>query len=148
VNLQGQIIGINTAIATNSGGNEGIGSASPANLVRKVMNELLTKGKVTRAYLGVKLDSDFNSSTAQRLKLERVRGARVVEVYEDTPASRSGLKFDDVLVTFDGVEVQDENHLINLVKPHRSRSQSEAGDIPCREIHDHRSVSWRPHEAG
>jgi len=63
----------------------------------------------------VKLDSDFNSSTAQRLKLERVRGARVVEVYEDTPASRSGLKFDDVLVTFDGVEVQDENHLINLV---------------------------------
>ena len=115
MNLQGQIIGINTAIATNSGGNEGIGFSIPSNLVRKVMNELLSKGKVTRAYLGVKLDSDFNPATVQRLKLQRVRGARVVEVYKDTPASRSGLKFDDVVVTYDGIEVQDENHLINLV---------------------------------
>jgi serine protease Do len=114
-NLQGLIIGINTAIATNSGGNEGIGFSIPSNLVRKVMNELLAKGKVTRAYLGVKLDSDFNAATIQRLKLDRVRGARVVEVYKDTPAQRSGLKFDDVVVSFDGVEVQDENHLINLV---------------------------------
>src|SRR4029078_9886421 len=53
--------------------------------------------------------------TAARLKLDRIRGARVLEVYPDTPASRSNLKVDDVILTFNGVEVMDENHLINLV---------------------------------
>ena len=115
INLQGEVIGINTAIASNSGGNEGIGFSIPSNLVLQVIDQLLEYGKVNRAYLGVKLDPEFDLATAHRLKLDRLRGARVMQVYEDTPASRARLLFDDVILFFDGVEVHDENHLIHLV---------------------------------
>ncbi len=113
--LNGRVIGINTAIASSSGGNEGIGFSIPSNLVRRVVDQLLLYGKVRRAYLGVKLDSEFNAETARRLQLNRVRGARILEVYPSTPAASARLEFDDVILTFEGVEVQDENHLINLV---------------------------------
>jgi serine protease Do len=115
IDMQGQVIGINTAIASNSGGNEGIGFSIPSNLVRRVTEQLLETGKVTRAYLGVKLDPDFNADAAARLKLDRIRGARIMDVFPNTPASRANLQRDDVILTFDGVEVLDENHLINLV---------------------------------
>ncbi len=115
IDMQGQVIGINTAIASNSGSNEGIGFSIPSNLVRRVVDQLLEHGKVQRAYLGVTLDNDFNEDTAARLKLDRVRGARVVNIHANSPASRAGLKLEDVVLTFDGVEVLDENHLINLV---------------------------------
>ncbi|MCG6156717.1 S1C family serine protease [Rubinisphaera margarita] len=115
IDLSGRVIGINTAIASNSGGNEGIGFSIPSNLVRYVTEQLISHGKVRRAYLGVKLDPDFDLETAQKMGLDRVRGARVVDVYKNTPASRSGLIIDDVILYFGGVEVLDENHLINLV---------------------------------
>ena len=115
INLQGEVIGINTAIASNSGGNEGIGFSIPSNLVLQVIDQLLEYGKVNRAYLGVRLDNKFDLATAHRLKLDRLRGARVDQVYENTPASRANLKYDDVILFFDGVEVHDENHLIHLV---------------------------------
>jgi serine protease Do len=63
----------------------------------------------------VSLDNDFNSDTATRLKLDRLRGARVVGIKKDSPAARAKLEIDDVVLTFDGIEVLDENHLINLV---------------------------------
>jgi serine protease Do len=106
---------VNTAIASNSGGNDGIGFSIPSNLVKQVVDQLLEHGRVQRAYLGVKLDPDFDSAAAARLKLDRAKGARVVEAYPNTPASKAGLKFDDVVLSFDGIDVQDENHLINLV---------------------------------
>lgn len=115
INLQGEVIGVNTAIASNSGGNEGVGFSIPSNLVRKVMEELLEYGRVQRAYLGVKLDSNFDQAVASRLKMERPQGARVVEVYPNTPAARASLAPDDVIVRFNQEYVQDENHLINLV---------------------------------
>lgn len=115
IDMSGRIIGINTAIASNSGGNEGIGFSIPSNLVRYVTEQLLSAGHVRRAYLGVKLDPDFTLETAQKLGLDRVRGARVVDVYPETPAARSGLMLDDVILFFGKIEVQDENHLINLV---------------------------------
>ncbi len=115
IDMQGQVIGINTAIASQSGGNEGIGFSIPSNLVRRVIDQLLEHGKVTRAYLGVSLDDDFTSDEAANLKLDRLRGARVVSSHPDSPAARADLKKDDVILTFDGIEVLDENHLINLV---------------------------------
>ena len=115
IDMQGQVIGINTAIASNSGGNEGIGFSIPSNLVRRVIDQLLEYGKVTRAYLGVSLDNDFNADTASRLQLDRLRGARVVGIKDDSPAARARLEIDDVVITYDGIEVIDENHLINLV---------------------------------
>jgi serine protease Do len=115
VDVTGRVVGINTAIASSSGGNEGIGFSIPSNLAQRVMEQLLEHGVVSRAYLGVKLDPQFDIRQATRLQLDRVQGARVTLVYPNTPAARANLQTEDVVLTFDGVEVQDENHLINLV---------------------------------
>ena len=80
-----------------------------------MVNDLLERGEVQRAYLGVMLDPDFTPEKAKQLKLDRVRGARITEVYQASPAARAGLVADDVVLSFDGIEVIDENHLINLV---------------------------------
>ncbi len=115
VDLDGRIVGINTAIASNSGGNDGIGFSIPSNLARRVVGELLRDGRVRRAYLGVKLDPNLDAAMVHRLRLDRVVGARVTQVYPRTPAARAELQYNDVVLQFDGVSVQDENHLINLV---------------------------------
>lgn len=115
IDLQGRVIGINTAIASSSGGNEGIGFSIPSNLAQRVMEQLLEHGVVHRAYLGVRLDPQFDLKTAKTLKLDRVRGSRVTQVYPNTPAARANLQVEDVVLAFDGMDVQDENHLINLV---------------------------------
>ncbi|QDT64626.1 S1C family serine protease [Calycomorphotria hydatis] len=115
INLHGQVIGINTAIASSSGGNEGIGFSIPSNMARRVVDQLLTKGRVDRAYLGVKLDPNFDALAARRFNLDRLRGARVIIVYDGTPAAKANLRRDDVILSFAGIEVLDENHLINLV---------------------------------
>lgn len=115
INLKGQLVGINTAIASTHGGNEGIGFSIPSNLVHHVADHLLEYGEVKRAYLGVKLDSEFDFETAKALELFRVSGARVLEVYPNTPAARAKLQYNDVVLEFDGNEVRDESHLINLV---------------------------------
>lgn len=117
IDMYGTVVGINTAIASNGGGNEGIGFSIPSNMVRRVFEQLVAHGRVRRAYLGVELDNDFNETTAKRLGLTRARGARIMRVYnqKNSPAVRAGLKPDDVILKFNGVEVVDENHLINLV---------------------------------
>jgi serine protease Do len=114
IDLEGRLIGINTAIASTHGGNEGIGFSIPSNLVRHVVNHLLEYNEVRRAYLGVKLDSEFDYDAASALKLYKVRGARILEVYPQTPADRARLQYDDVILEFDGREVLDESHLINM----------------------------------
>ena len=115
IDLQGKLIGINTAIASTHGGNEGIGFSIPSNLVHRVVDHLLEYGIVRRAYLGVKLDSEFDYEAAQQLSLYRTRGARILEVYPNTPAARADLRYNDVILEFNGTEVLDESHLINKV---------------------------------
>ncbi|MDA0284864.1 MAG: trypsin-like peptidase domain-containing protein [Planctomycetota bacterium] len=123
IGLQGKLLGINTAIASTHGGNEGIGFSIPSNLVRHVVSHLLEYGSVRRAYLGVKLDSEFDYEAAQQLSLYRSRGARILEVYPNTPAAQADLKYNDVILEFNGVEVLDESHLINRV------SLSDVGEL-------------------
>lgn len=115
IDLQGRVVGINTAIASSSGGNEGIGFSIPSHLALRVMEQLLEHGIVHRAWIGVKLDEKFDSRVAAKLKLDRAQGTRINEVFPNSPASRAGLQFDDVVLSFDGVDVQDHDHLINLV---------------------------------
>jgi len=115
IDTQGRVIGINTAIASNSGGNEGIGFSIPSNLVKFVVEQLLEHGRVQRAFLGVALDEEFSAEDAARLELDRIRGARVTEVYQDTPAARAKLRYNDVILSFDGFDIEDQNHLIHLV---------------------------------
>ncbi|HUG20782.1 MAG TPA: trypsin-like peptidase domain-containing protein [Planctomycetaceae bacterium] len=115
IDTHGRVIGINTAIASNSGGNEGIGFSIPSNLVRFVVEQLVENGQVKRAFLGVALDEDFTVEESFRLKLDRLKGARVTEVYANTPADRAKLRYNDVILSFDGYDIEDHNHLIHLV---------------------------------
>ncbi|NBT13640.1 MAG: PDZ domain-containing protein [Planctomycetia bacterium] len=115
VNLRGEVVGLNTAIASNSGGSEGIGFAIPIRMVMFVTRQLVETGTVSRAYLGVKLDNGFTQRAAQRLGMVRPVGARVKEVTKGSPADTAGIRVDDVIVEFDGTPIEDDDHLVSLV---------------------------------
>jgi serine protease Do len=115
LNLRGEVVGINTAIASSSGGNEGVSFAIPINLAKFVAQQLVTQGQVDHAYLGVQLDNEFNLEKAQRLGLNRVRGALVKGVTPRSPAYFANLQVDDLVVSYNGVVVEDDDHLVNLV---------------------------------
>jgi serine protease Do len=115
VNLDGEVIGINTAIASHSGSNSGVAFSIPVNLVKRVVKQLIETGSVTRGYLGVHLAQTMEPARALELGLERVQGALVESIHPDSPASRAGLRADDVILQIDGIAIRNENHLINLV---------------------------------
>ncbi len=115
LNLDGEVIGINTAIASQSGGSSGVAFSIPINLVKQVMRQLLERGSVARGYLGMQLAAVFEPADAYRLGLDRVQGALVEVVYPDTPAAQAGLRPDDVVLQLEGAPVRNENHLINAI---------------------------------
>jgi serine protease Do len=115
MNLRGEVVGLNTAIASSSGGNDGIGFSIPINMVMAVARQLVTNGVVVRAYLGVHLDIRFNEEVARRLGLPRLTGARVSQVTPNSPAATARLLVDDVILEFNGVAINDDNHLVNTV---------------------------------
>ncbi len=115
VNLRGEVVGVNTAIASNSGGSEGIGFAIPVPMVSFVARQLVEHGTVSRAYLGVTLDRSFSQRTAERLGMLRAVGARVSGVTKNSPADAAGIRPDDVILEFDGQPVDDDDHLVSLV---------------------------------
>jgi S1-C subfamily serine protease len=115
VNLDGEVIGLNTAIASHHGGNSGVAFSIPINLVQRVMRQLLEKGSVTRGYLGLQLAQAFEPADALRLGLDRVQGALVEAVYPDTPAAAAGLRANDVVLQVDQTPIRNENHFINLI---------------------------------
>ena len=104
VNLKGELIGINAAIASKTGGFMGIGFAIPVNLANKVMQDLLTTGKVTRGWLGVYIQN-ITPDLAKAMDIEGARGAIVSSVQEDSPAEKAGLKEGDVILKFNGKTV-------------------------------------------
>ena len=110
VDADGRLIGINTAIYSRSGGNQGIGFAVPVNLARNVMDSLIKTGKVTRGYLGVSIQ-DINPALAKEFNLKNDKGALVADVVPNGPADKAGLKSGDVIVQFNGKPVADSRHL-------------------------------------
>jgi serine protease Do len=110
VDADGRLIGINTAILSRSGGNQGIGFAIPANLARDVMGSLIKDGRVTRGYLGVMIQ-DINPALAKEFKLKETKGALVGDVTADSPAQKAGIKSGDVILEFNGKTVTDSRHL-------------------------------------
>ncbi len=115
VNLRGEVVGLNTAIASNSGGSEGIGFAIPISMVMFVTDQLVRTGTVSRAYLGVTLDSVFTNEAANQLGLVRPVGARVSAVTKGSPADVAGILPNDVIVEFDGAAIEDDDHLVSMV---------------------------------
>jgi serine protease Do len=115
LNLRGEVIGINTAIATNSGKNEGIGFAIPTSMVDVVVKQLVENGTVQRAHLGVSLDDKFGPAQAARIGLLRPEGARITAVEPKSPAEVAAIQVGDVILSYNGKHVDDESHLMNLV---------------------------------
>ncbi|HVS34061.1 MAG TPA: trypsin-like peptidase domain-containing protein, partial [Gemmataceae bacterium] len=115
VNLEGEVVGVNTAIASNTGGNSGVAFSIPINLAKRVVKQLLEKGSVTRGYLGVKTAGSFEAADAAKLGLDRAQGAWIESVYPDTPAAAAGVKANDVILALDGAPIRNENQLINQI---------------------------------
>ncbi|MFQ6617763.1 MAG: PDZ domain-containing protein, partial [Fidelibacterota bacterium] len=108
------VIGINTAIVSRTGTYAGIGFAIPVNMAEKVMNDIIEKGRVIRAWLGVYIRS-LDQDLANSLGLESPEGALVASVVENSPADKAGLKVYDVIVSFNGEKVKDSAQLRNMV---------------------------------
>src|SRR5881296_1381452 len=116
-NLRGEVIGINTAIVATG---QGIGFAIPANMVKRVTSQLIDRGKVTRGWVGVAVQP-LTPELAQALGMKLAKGAVVSRVYPSSPAAAAELHQNDVILTFDGVTVEDYNHL------HRLAAETEVG---------------------
>jgi serine protease Do len=115
LNLRGEVIGLNTAIASASGANEGIGFAIPINMAMVIADQLIERGLVVRAYLGVRLDSSFGPAEAAKIGLSRPEGARVSGITRSSPAEQARILVGDIILEFDGMRIEDDMHLINLV---------------------------------
>jgi serine protease Do len=114
VDVQGALVGINTAIFSQSGGWQGIGFATPVNLAKDVLAQLRARGKVVRGYLGVGA-MPVSPEVAQRSGVDEKRGAIVAEVVEGSPAARAGLKQGDVIVAFEGRPIRTPRDLTRAV---------------------------------
>jgi serine protease Do len=113
-NMAGEVVGINTAIFSQSGGNIGIGFAIPVNLVKSLVPELESKGSVTRGWLGVSVQP-VTTDLARSFGLEKERGALVGDVVAQGPAEKAGIKRGDVIVSYDGKQVDQSSSLPGLV---------------------------------
>ena len=117
LNSSGDLIGINTAIYSNGyfdKGNQGVGFAIPSNMVKKVMSDLISYGKVVRSYIGVQIQP-INDTAAKALGLKSSLGALVANVIDDGPADNAGIETGDVIVEFDGMTIKSVDHLRNNV---------------------------------
>jgi len=114
VNLRGELIGINTAIASRSGGYQGIGFAIPSNMARPIMEMLVKDGRVVRGYLGINIRT-VTPELAKEHNLGATRGAVVADVEENGPAAKAGLASGDVIVSINGNEIRSGDILRNTI---------------------------------
>lgn len=110
VNLRGEVIGVNTAISSRSGGFEGIGFAIPINMAKHLLPALKSGSKVARGYLGV-LIQDVTAELAEKFGNQETKGALVVELTPESPASKAGIEVGDIIIQYNGKPVEDGNQL-------------------------------------
>jgi serine protease Do len=115
VNLRGEVVGLNTAIASASGGNEGVGFTVPINIAARVASALVEGKDPPRGYLGVKLAREFTLERAQAAGLTQPTGSLIVQVNTQSPAERAQIRVNDVVIQYNGIRVEHDTHLINLV---------------------------------
>jgi len=119
VNLNGAVVGINTAIISRSRGNQGIGFAIPINMAKQIMNILINEGKVSRGWLGISI-KNIEGDLAEALEIEPRSGVLVDFVFEDTPAEKAGIEAGDVIIEVEGDAVTNTAELMNkvaMIKP-------------------------------
>jgi Do/DeqQ family serine protease len=104
IDIAGKLVGVNTAIYSRTGGSQGIGFAIPANAVRVTLNSVLTTGKITRPWFGA-AGQDVTEDLAEQLQLDRPYGVLVNEIVKESPASRANLQIGDIILSFDGKEI-------------------------------------------
>ncbi|MDP2755137.1 MAG: Do family serine endopeptidase, partial [Nitrospirota bacterium] len=114
VNVKGELVGINTAIFSTSGGYQGIGFAVPTNMAKTVMDSLINKGKVIRGWLGVTIQS-LTPELAKQFDLKEEKGVLVGDVVEGGPAEKAGLQRGDVIIEFEGKKIEEPYQLRNMV---------------------------------
>ena len=114
VNLRGEIVGVNSAIFSQSGGYQGIGFAVPINMASKIMKDLIDKGSVSRGWLGVGIQ-DVSQDLAKAFELKNTKGSLITAVMENTPAQRAGMLKGDVVVRINDKLIQNSNHLRNEI---------------------------------
>jgi serine protease Do len=122
VNVKGELIGINTAIFSRTGGYQGIGFAVPSNMVRIIMDQLVQRGKVTRGWIGVTIQ-ELTQELSQKFGASSANGALVSDVMKGSPAAKAGIKRGDIIIGFNGKQVKDVSNLRNLV------AQSKIGKV-------------------
>ncbi len=127
VNINGELVGINTAIFSNTGGYQGIGFAVPSNMAKSIITQLVKQGKVTRGWLGVSIQN-VTPELAKEFGLSKPSGALVTDVFKGSPAEKAGLRRGDVIAELNGKEVKDVESLRNRV------AQSEVGSIIKLEV--------------
>ncbi len=114
VNVRGELVGINSAIFSTSGGYQGIGFAIPTNMAKSVMNSLINKGKVIRGWLGVTIQN-LTPELAKQFELKDDKGVLVGDVIEGSPAEKAGLQRGDIIVEFAGKKIEEPNQIRNMV---------------------------------
>lgn len=112
LSLRGEVVGVNAAIASTSGGFEGIGFAIPSNMATYISRELIARGKVERGWLGVSVQ-DLTHELSRTMGIEGTRGALISEIHKASPAEKAGLKQGDVVVAYNGKEIRDASQLRN-----------------------------------
>ncbi|MBN1164429.1 MAG: DegQ family serine endoprotease [Candidatus Krumholzibacteriota bacterium] len=124
INIQGELIGINTAIYSRSGGNQGIGFAIPINLARNIMDNIIEHGRVIRGFVGV-VPQDLDPEMAEFFDLKDAGGVLVSQVAEDSPAEKAGFKQGDIILDFDGKEMKSTNEFRRLAAEKKPGSKVE-----------------------
>ncbi|MGZ8262424.1 MAG: Do family serine endopeptidase [Methylotenera sp.] len=114
IDTDGNLVGINSAIYSRSGGSMGIGFAIPATLARQVMEQIVTKGNVTRGWIGIEAQ-DITPELAESFKLSQAKGALIAGVLRNSPADKAGLRAGDILLEIEGKPVLDSGIMLNLV---------------------------------
>jgi serine protease Do len=114
VNIKGELIGINTAIFSKTGGYQGIGFAVPSNMAQSVMNQLINQGKVVRGWLGITIQN-FTPELAKEFGLGKSAGALVTEILKGSPAEKAGMRRGDIITEVDDKEIKNVESLRNII---------------------------------
>lgn len=114
INLRGELVGINTAIASQSGGYQGVGFAIPSNMAHSIMESLIDNGKVARGWLGVDIQ-DLTPDIADAMNLSETKGVLITDVFENSPADKAGLRSGDIILRIDDEKMENKDKLRNNI---------------------------------